>query len=143
MLFPEHVRPFEHKQFVEQNPDKRPEFVGHLKYKSWIFKIKFQIYKMINLHVAFWQTKLPEQEQLDEQNPPKEPELAGHLDASIKKFMHWVLEMKTFYLHVVFWHSNPPKQVHNDEQKPPKDLEIVGQLIWINEKLINIWSIKI
>ena len=32
MLFPEHCKPFEHKQFDEQNPDKRPEFAGHLKY---------------------------------------------------------------------------------------------------------------
>jgi hypothetical protein len=37
MLFPEHCKPFEHKQFDEQNPDKRPEFVGHLKY--WNNKI--------------------------------------------------------------------------------------------------------
>ena len=31
VLFPEHAKPFKHKQFKEQNPDKRPELVGHLR----------------------------------------------------------------------------------------------------------------
>ena len=34
VLFPEHFNPIEHKQFDEQNPDKRPEFVGHLKHSN-------------------------------------------------------------------------------------------------------------
>ena len=34
VLFPEHVKPFKHKQFEEQNPDKRPALVGHLRDKN-------------------------------------------------------------------------------------------------------------
>jgi hypothetical protein len=37
VLLSVHIKPFEHKQFDEQNPDNRPEFNGHL-YKLIIFK---------------------------------------------------------------------------------------------------------